>query len=134
MMSPALDLSGKPFGYQLLLDLYRCRPGTCNDIALCYRFLDEIVDHIGMQKISSPHVFFTDPVKWPDKAGLSGWVPLIESSVVLHTITLKNFVSIDVYSCREFDPKMVLDFARPLFFPENHESQFLYRGKDYMDI
>jgi len=28
------------FGYELLLDLYDCKPGVCDDLALCYKFLD----------------------------------------------------------------------------------------------
>ena len=30
------------FGYELLLDLYECKPGVCDDLTLCYNFLDEI--------------------------------------------------------------------------------------------
>ena len=29
-----------PFGYQLLLDLYDCKAGACDDLSLCYEFLE----------------------------------------------------------------------------------------------
>lgn len=45
------------FGFQLLLDLYNCRPGVCDDLTLCYKFLDEIVPALGMEK-QAPPIFF----------------------------------------------------------------------------
>ena len=33
----------EPFGYEMLLDLYDCKEGACDDLSLCYQFLDEIV-------------------------------------------------------------------------------------------
>ena len=38
------------FGYQLLLDLYGCKEGVCDDLSLCYQFLDKIVAELGMEK------------------------------------------------------------------------------------
>ena len=75
------------FGFELLLDLYDCRPGVCDDLTLCYQFLDEIVDYLGMEKQAPPNIFRTPDLRFPDKAGLSGWAPLVESSVVIHTLT-----------------------------------------------
>ncbi|MDP8230393.1 MAG: hypothetical protein P9L93_04730, partial [Candidatus Gorgyraea atricola] len=65
------------FGYELLLDLYECKPGACDDLSFCYKFLDEIVPYLGMEKQSPPSIFFTDATRFPDKAGLSGWAPLV---------------------------------------------------------
>jgi len=47
------------FGFELLLDLYDCRPGACDDLTLCYQFLDEIVDYLGMEKQAPPNIFRT---------------------------------------------------------------------------
>ena len=82
------------FGYQLLLDLYGCKPGVCDDLSLCYQFLDDMVTELGMEKQAPPNIFRSDEKRFPDKAGLSGWAPLIESSIVIHTLTPKNFISI----------------------------------------
>jgi S-adenosylmethionine/arginine decarboxylase-like enzyme len=121
----------KAFGYELLLDLYDCKPGVCDDLPLCYKFLDTIVADLGMEKQSPPSIFFTDAKRFPDKAGLSGWVPLVESSVVIHTLSLKNFITIDVYCCRFFDELKALDSCKKYFSPGEIESQFLYRGINY---
>ena len=42
-MSNQKGKQNQVFGYQLLLDLYGCKEGTCDDLSLCYQFLDDIV-------------------------------------------------------------------------------------------
>lgn len=119
------------FGYQLLLDLYGCKPGVCDDLTLCYQFLDEVVGYLGMEKQAPPNIFRSDEVRFPDKAGLSGWVPLIESSIVIHTLSPKDFISIDIYCCRFFDIKKAKDFCAKFFFPKRMDEQYIERGLDY---
>ena len=119
------------FGYELLLDCYNCKPKTCGDLAHCYSYLDKLVDFIDMKKQEPPTIFRTDRKSFPDKAGLSGWVPLVESSIVIHTLSKKNFISIDVYSCKEYDCKKVVAFTKKYFKPKKIEQQFIERGKHY---
>lgn len=119
------------FGYELLLDLYDCKPGACDDLSLCYKFLDEIVGYLGMEKQAPPSIFFTDATRFPDKAGLSGWAPLVESSVVIHTLSVKNYISIDVYCCKEFDVEKAKSFSRRFFSPKRMDAQFILRGIHY---
>ena len=119
------------FGFQLLLDLYGCKKGVCDDLTLCYNFLDQIVGYLGMEKQSPPSIFRSDEVKFPDKAGLSGWVPLIESSIVIHTLTPKDFITIDIYCCRYFDVEKAKEFCAKFFNPQKMDTQYLERGMDY---
>jgi len=121
----------KPFGHQLLLDLYDCKAGTCDDLNLCYQFLDDMVDQLGMEKQAPPSIFRSDEQKFPDKAGLSGWVPLIESSIVIHTLSVKNFISVDIYCCKEFSQEEANKVCTIFFSPKNIEAQYLQRGTDY---
>jgi len=119
------------FGYELLLDLYDCKEGACDDLGLCYRFLDEIVLYLGMEKQAPPNIFFTDATRFPDKAGISGWAPLVESSIVIHTLSPKNFISVDIYCCKRFDIEKAKSFVRSFFSPKRMDEQFLLRGIDY---
>jgi len=119
------------FGYQLLLDLYDCREEVCDDLGHCYQFLDEIVDKLGMEKQAPPNIFRSDATRFPDKAGLSGWAPLIESSVVIHTLTVKNFISIDVYCCKRFDLDVAREMCNKFFSPKRMDDQYIERGQDY---
>ena len=119
------------FGYELLLDLYGCKLGVCEDLTHCYNFLDEIVGFLGMEKQAPPSIFRSDATRFPDKAGLSGWVPLIESSIVIHTLTQKDFITVDIYCCRSFDQKKAEEFCRRYFGPSQVETQFVERGTKY---
>ncbi len=84
-----------------------------------------------MEKQAPPNIFFTDGKRFPDKAGLSGWAPLVESSVVIHTLTPKNFISVDIYCCKKFDIEKAKSFVRKFFSPKRLDAQFILRGRDY---
>ncbi|MBI2094311.1 MAG: S-adenosylmethionine decarboxylase [Candidatus Omnitrophica bacterium] len=120
-----------PFGYQLLLDLYDCKKGACDDLGLCYQFLEQVVSVLKVEPQSPPFIFRTDGKRYPDKAGLSGWIPLVESGIQIHTLTPKEFISIDIYSCRQFDVEPLKTFVRSYFRPQRMDEQFLERGLDY---
>ena len=127
----------KPFGYSYFLDMYDTLPGTADDLELVYRFLERLVDEIGMTRMTPPIVIHgpTDNGReiYADKYGVSGWVGLIESGIQIHAIEAVHFISLDVYSCSEFKPETVLEFARKYFGFKKHEEHFLKRGLEYHD-
>lgn len=121
----------EPFGYLMTLDLYDCKKDTVDDLDLCYHFLEELVTFLKMEQQSPPFIFHSDKKKFPDKAGLSGWVPLIESGIQIHTLSAKNFVSVDVYSCSTFSQEGVEKFVEKWFHPKKVEKAFIERGTAY---
>ncbi len=118
------------FGFHLMLDCYDCSPDKLDCIDACYAFLDQMVDEIGAEKQTQPYVFRT-PEHFKGKEGLSGWVPIVESGISIHTLTKTKFVSLDVYSCRQFDNDKIIDFTQHFFEPTEIESNFILRGKKY---
>lgn len=126
-----------PFGWSLLLDLYECNKGLGDkkeDMQICYDYLDKLPELIGMEKQSAPTLILTDAQKYPDKAGFSGWVALVESGIQIHTLIPTKFISIDVYSCRKFNPELVLYITKMFFdLKESNkiEKRFLTRGLNY---
>jgi len=120
-----------PFGYQLLVDCYDCQPPVYDSIDACHAFLLELVDVLGVKTQAPPFVFQTDAVRFPDKAGLSGWVPLVESGIQIHTITPKRFVSLDVYSCRHFESATVLTVVQRGLAPSTIHHVLLPRGEQF---
>jgi S-adenosylmethionine/arginine decarboxylase-like enzyme len=122
----------KPFGYSYLLDMYMCRVGAADDLELHYRFLERIVDEIGMTRMSQPFVIHA-PTQggvelFPEKAGVSGWVPLIESGIQIHSLEPTRFITLDVYSCNKFDINIVKNFAKKYFEFEEYEEHYIERG------
>jgi len=125
----------KSFGKELLIDLYGVEPRFCDDIELCYRFLEELVDVLKMTKMCFPICMHGPKDKgaevFPDKEGVTGFIGLIESSIVLHAIAPKNFISIDVYTCGEMEPETVIAFIKEKYKPTNIEFQLIERGIKY---
>lgn len=125
----------KPFGYSYLLDMYGCRIGAADDLELHYRFLEELVDRLGMTRMSQP-VVIHGPTKngielYPEKAGVSGWVPLIESGIQIHSLEPKGFITLDVYSCNCFKPSTIFDFAKKSFEFDTFEHHYVRRGANF---
>jgi S-adenosylmethionine decarboxylase len=122
-------------GYYLTLDIYDCAPKTVGDLETGYLFLDELPKLLGIKKLSPPFIVYTDEKKYPDKAGLSGWIPFIDqktkmfSGASLHTLTPTNFISIDIFSSREIDREKVKELTRKAFGPKKIEEEYLVRGK-----
>lgn len=130
-MNDIMKKLSKVFGYELLLDCYNCRPEVCDNLDTCYDYLDKMVEFIDMKKQAPPEIFRTDKKLFPDKAGLSGWVALVESSIVIHTLSKTNFISIDIYSCKKFQPQKAIKFSKKYFEPNKIEKKFILRGKHY---
>lgn len=127
----------EPFGYLITLDLYGCKEGVSDDLGLCYQFLEDLVEKLKMKKQSPPYIFRSDATLYPDKAGLSGWVPLIESGIQIHTLVPKNFISIDIYSCGKFlveNTDEVVSFVKDYFKCKEVEMNYIERGVKYNDI
>ncbi|MBU1132021.1 S-adenosylmethionine decarboxylase [Patescibacteria group bacterium] len=137
-LNSAKQISHQPFGWSLLADIYNCERGLGDkpdDFAVCYKFLEQLPDLIGTRKQSPPFLVDTDAKKYPDKAGFSGWVPLVESGIQVHTLIPTRFITIDVYSCRKFDPVAVLNMMKNVFRPAGGdidiEYEFMPRGIKY---
>lgn len=123
----------KPFGYSYMLDMYHCKPGVADSMEVHYRFLEELVERIGMTKMAPPVVIHAPRDKfgnelYPDKAGVSAWVPLIESGIQIHSVEPTHFVTMDVYSCNNFDPQIIYKFAKEVFDFKTFEEHFVKRG------
>lgn len=131
----------RPFGFELLVDLYDCRPTSVGDLRLCYDFLEDAVKTLGVNKQSPPFIFESPLVgpngeNWESKAGLSGWIPLIESGISIHTLVPRRFISVDYYTCSIIDNRMeqkLIDLAKLYFQPEEVEKRLIKRGLKYYE-
>jgi S-adenosylmethionine decarboxylase len=122
----------KVFGYHLILDLYGCNRKALGSLKICYDYLDKLPDIIGTHKQAPPYIVFTDEEKYPDKAGLSGWVPIVESGIFIHTLTPTRFATIDIYSCKKFDSKIIKKLTMKIFKPRKIEEKYFLRGENYI--
>lgn len=125
----------KAFGYSYLLDMYQTKEGVADDLELHYRFLENLVDKLGMTPMSTAYAIHgprrNGKELFPEKAGCSGWQALVESGIQIHSIEPTHFITLDVYSCKPYDPQIVFDYAKECFGFEDYEHHFLARGTKY---
>jgi S-adenosylmethionine/arginine decarboxylase-like enzyme len=130
--SSAVELGeATAFGRSLHADFYGVSKELCDDLGFCYDLLDRLTQRMGMHKQSPPFIFRSPDGEFPEKAGLSGWVPLIESGISIHTLTVTGFVSIDLYTCGALDVPAALDFLCDELGSRDFEHHYIVRGAAY---
>ena len=116
----------------LLVDGYGADPELLANESFIEEFLDEFPSLIGMNKISSPHVYnYVGDV--PEDWGVSGFVVIAESHISIHTFPTRQYVNIDIFSCKEFDDKGTLDKLQSKFNLPNILSWSISRGLEHLD-
>ena len=122
-----------PFGQHLMLDAYDCDSKILNDKKLVYNILDTLPGKIGMRKLMKPYVLFAQANDKRDPGGWSGFVMIQESHISLHTFIKRRFITADIYSCKKFDTKIVIEYLKKVFKTKDMEYNVEMRGKKYPD-
>ena len=114
----------------LVIDGYGADPEKLQDVDLIYRFLDGHPAAIGMTKIIPPQVY-TYHGKKAEDWGVSGFVLIAESHISVHTFPDREYVSIDIFSCREFDADASVGDVEGTFSLRDVKACTLERGLEY---
>jgi S-adenosylmethionine decarboxylase len=118
------------FGMHLLVDGYGCDRRLLEDLSLIYTFLSDYPSRINMTKIMPPYVFRYD-AKNQEDWGISGFVLIAESHISIHTFPEKNYLSVDIFSCKEFDAEQAISHVSRLFAAKKTEVKLLDRGMEF---
>jgi S-adenosylmethionine decarboxylase len=95
-------------------------------------FLLEYPATLGMNIIHGPVVL---PYSAPDPldSGISGFVVIAESHISIHTFPERNYINIDIFSCRPFDSDKALRDIKTFFSLKTIKSWLVERGLEYLD-
>ncbi len=118
------------FGLHLTLDGYGCSPERLADLDAIYEFLEHCPDLIHMTKIMPPYVFKYH-AKAPEDWGVSGFVLIAESHISIHTFPERGYLSLDIFSCKDFDFQQAVAYVTELFGITRHELNLLDRGLEF---
>ena len=99
----------------LIIDGYGGNVSKMWDIELVRKFLTDYPDNLGMTRITEPNVVEYNGPKHDD-AGVSGFVIIAESHISIHTFPRRDYVNIDIFSCKTFDSEKALARAAITFF------------------
>ena len=119
------------FGLHLTLDGYRCDQTRLDDMTHVFRVLDELPEFMGMKKLTTPYVVSASPNDKKDPGGYSGFVMIQESHISIHTFPKRQFISIDVYSCKNFETNKTISFLTKAFDIRECETNVIVRGTRY---
>ena len=100
------------------------------DIELIRSLLDRYPGEIGMTKISTPHVMEYVGEK-PEDWGVSGFVLIAESHISIHTFVERQYVWVDIFSCKAFDATHAIGDLKAIFGLAEVETRVLERGLEY---
>jgi S-adenosylmethionine decarboxylase len=115
------------YGPHLMLDLNDCDSAILDDLEACFRLLNELPEKIGMTKITQPYVFrYCGSV--PEDEGITGVTIIAESHISLHTYPKKNFVFVDIFSCKPFDVEGARDHVVQFFQSKSPSIHIQERG------
>jgi S-adenosylmethionine decarboxylase len=118
------------FGQHLMVDGYGGDRHKLASLDLIYQFLDSYPGEIAMKKIMPPYVFKYYGLKLEDW-GVSGVVLIAESHISIHTFPEKNYLSVDIFSCRQFNIEQASSYIKELFELDRMEINLLDRGLEF---
>ncbi len=118
------------FGPHLVVDGHHASPEKLDDEVLLARALSELPSVLSMTVVVPPRVERVYGSS-TDDAGLTGVVLVAESHVAIHTFPSRGFMSVDVFSCREFDVQRAVSYLVEHFDLGRFETHFNNRGKEF---
>lgn len=122
------------FGQHLIFDAYGCKLDMLNNTKKTEEIINKLVEIAEMHKLLEPvivDVVSNTAVGGKDPGGNSGFVIIQESHISIHTFALRGFVTIDVYSCKQFEVTGIIDYLCEVYEPEDHDVLSLDRGLKY---
>ena len=95
-------------------------------------FLYQYPESLDMTRITEPTVLRYEAPKSED-SGVSGFVIIAESHISIHTFPRKDYINIDIFSCRPFDHERALEDVKDLFGLAEVKTWLLERGLEWLD-
>ena len=116
----------------LVIDGYSGDVSRMWDQELVRRFLEDCPSTLGMTKLCEPQVLTYRGANDQD-SGVSGYVIIAESHISIHTFPLRDYVNVDVFSCKSFDDQRALRDVKELFSLGEVRTWLLDRGLEHLE-
>lgn len=122
------------FGPHLIFDAYGCPLEKLNDMELCFDILNNLAEIANMRKLTEPYVIKADgneTLGGKDPGGFTGFLIIEESHISIHTFARRGFVTLDLYSCKEFNEDAAIAYLKEVLEPKDVDILKLERGLKY---
>ena len=114
-----------PWGKEVLIDLSGCNNDLMNDIGKLEEFLPKLVKKINMVAVGKPIVKRFGSGKLE---GISGFQFIETSNITVHLDEFENRAMIDIFSCKDFNSNVAVEFCKEFFKAEKAMYKNEYRG------
>jgi len=114
-------------GTHLILDLKECKNlDNLSNKKFIESLLLDLVKITGMKAITEPSVFYYEN-KEKEESGITGFVIISDSHISIHTYPFKKSLYLDLFSCRNFDSKEIINCIKEIFEPERLTKRIIRR-------
>ncbi len=120
-------MSGKDYGYELIMDLYGCKKEIITSKKKLWEYVDKLCKLIDMVKYGKTLI----PYFGENEVYTKGYsvVQLIEtSSITGHFSDHYRTAYINVFSCKTFDKDLAKKFTKEFFGAKKVKNRFLTRS------
>ncbi len=129
--SVSLLEGGQRYGVELILDLHGCNSSTFNRDSIA-SYVERLCDLIKMKR-QALHIW--DDVGVPEEnretsphtQGTSAVQFILTSSIVIHALDQLGAVYVNIFSCKDFDPKAAEHFTVEWFGAKECSTRFINR-------
>jgi len=114
------------WGLLTSVDLYECNPKTIRDAAAIKRYVDELCELIEMKQFGETQI-----VNFGEDEKVAGYsmVQLIETSLISgHFANKTNGAYIDIFSCKYYEPLVVVEFTKKFFEAKEVKMHYILRS------
>jgi S-adenosylmethionine/arginine decarboxylase-like enzyme len=116
----------KPHGKELILDLYDCDPKIVRSKIKILEYVDKICKLIKMKKYGKAVIKkFGENTAFGK--GYSFFQFIEESSISGHFLEKESIAFLNIFSCKFFDEKRVIDFTKKFFKSQKVKKKSLLR-------
>lgn len=124
------DSKNRIWGKHLLIDAYNIERKKLRDRQALRKLLKDLPKKFGMRILGKPLVFkvASKNLKYSNW-GLSGFAMLLESHVSFHTWPEEGYVAMDIFSCKDFNHKTVIDYIKKFWKSEKTIIKVIIRGQ-----
>ncbi|MFH0832910.1 MAG: deoxyhypusine synthase [Candidatus Aenigmatarchaeota archaeon] len=118
--------SSHGLGNHFIIDGFGCDSDSLDNERKIKETIEELVKMLEMKMISEVLVVRHEP--GDDERGITAFVAITESNITIHTYPEKGYITVDIFSCKEFDIESVESFLKSSLGMKEMRRNLLRRG------
>ncbi len=103
------NLAPEIFRQRLLIEGYYSTEMTRASLGT---FMTGLAEHLGLRAYGAPAIFSPAGQGKAQNQGFDAFLPLVDSGISAYVWTGQKFVSVLVYTCKQFDEATAIEFTR----------------------